>query len=151
MGTCDKCGAEIEDTVRANDIRKITGMTYRKINDWETKGIIPKTRKENERWRRFGFMETMTIAICCELRQKFGIEINQLKAVSKSVLKRPSNNMRLMSFFVTDLKYNYKLFIETVPHIEKGGYVVLYLPPIYKKVSVYFPNHERGSHDCTGH
>ncbi len=34
--------------LKANDIITITGLTYRKLNDWDNKGIIPADRKGKE-------------------------------------------------------------------------------------------------------
>ena len=59
----------------------IPGLTYRKINDWDGKGLISGSRDNTkEGWRRFSFVDTVILQLISGLR-KFGVDVNKIKSI----------------------------------------------------------------------
>jgi DNA-binding transcriptional MerR regulator len=74
--------------LKSNDIKTITGLTYRKLNDWEKKGIIPSDRNVKEGWRYFTPSEAFAIAVCAELRKRMDLSFEKLKWICMRLLAK---------------------------------------------------------------
>lgn len=82
--------------LKANDIITITGLTYRKLNDWDNKGIIPADRKGKEGWRYFTPSEAFAIAICSELRLRMDLSFEKLKWICMRLLAKQAGDSVLI-------------------------------------------------------
>ena len=71
-------GAEAGFT--AKQVQELTGLTARQLNDWDGRGALPHTR-EGAGWRRFGPDQLFILAVCNQLRRKFGVSVERLKYV----------------------------------------------------------------------
>jgi len=107
-----------EKSLRSSDLKENAGMTYRQINDWQEKGLLPDERKSNKKWRKFTPKEFFVILICKEIRDKFGVSLESLNYIRRIMLKEEANHFRyalqMCSFgfavvLITDLKENFIL------------------------------------------
>ena len=63
----------------------IESLTYRKINDWDTKGLISGSRENNQAgWRKFSMRDIIKLNIITDLR-KFGCCIEKIKNILDKV------------------------------------------------------------------
>jgi DNA-binding transcriptional MerR regulator len=76
-----------ERTSRAGDILDVVGMSYRQINDWTQRGVIPDNRDSETGWRRFSAREVFMMKVCKEIRDRFGVPVEKLKYVSDFMLQ----------------------------------------------------------------
>ncbi len=81
-----------QETSRAGDIRELVGMSYRQINDWTQRGVIPDNRDSETGWRRFTAREVFMMKVCKEIRDRFGVPVEKLKFVSDSMLEPGVNH-----------------------------------------------------------
>lgn len=78
---------ETENSLRANDLLKIAGLTYRQLNDWDKRaGILSSDRSSKAGWRRFTGDEALALCICAKLRNQFSIPLDKLHPVLKWLL-----------------------------------------------------------------
>ncbi len=102
----------------AKDVSDLAGLSYRQINDWEEKGILPSARRGEKGWRKFSAGEVFIIAVCARLRKQFGASRDQLKFIRKFMCQPGANHfeaavglmrrLRLAVFLVTDFE---KVFV----------------------------------------
>jgi len=52
----------------AKDLKELADFTYRQLNDWDSKGLLPQNRKDKSNWRRFTPKEVFILMVCSELR-----------------------------------------------------------------------------------
>ncbi|MCU1311413.1 MAG: hypothetical protein JWO20_2538 [Candidatus Angelobacter sp.] len=78
----------------ASDIREITGLTYRQVNDWDSKGALPNEREGEAGWRKFSSRELFVIVVCTEIRRCFGVPIEKLAWLKSFMLKQNANHFQ---------------------------------------------------------
>ncbi len=84
---------ETENSLRANDLLKIAGLTYRQLNDWDERaGILSSDRSSKAGWRRFTGDEALALCICAKLRNQFSIPLEKLHPVLKWLLGKTEDN-----------------------------------------------------------
>lgn len=78
---------EIHDLIRYKKYTvKGTDTSYRVINHWDNKGILPDgIQGDEEKWRKFSFIEIVWLEIVKELRS-FGISLEDIKSIKEQVL-----------------------------------------------------------------
>jgi len=74
-------------TYTAKDVRKVAGLSYRQLNDWEAKGLIPRTRTSQSGWRRFTADQVFVIAILADLRSTLNVSLSKLSRLSRNLLE----------------------------------------------------------------
>ena len=81
------------------DAKKIMeSITYRKINDWDTKNVLSNSRENEEKgWRKFSAIDLVKLQITSDLR-KFGVDIEKIV----SIIDKLSNDKMLVSSFRKD-------------------------------------------------
>lgn len=87
----------------ARDLREITGMSSRQINDWDDRGALPSARVGEAGWRRFTPREVFALAVCMELRQRFGLPVERLKFVLRFMLQDAANHLQAAARLVEQL------------------------------------------------
>jgi hypothetical protein len=66
-------------TFTAGDLKKLIGLTYRQLNDWESRaGILESERLSTERWRKFTTEQVLALATCAALRRQFSLPLEKL-------------------------------------------------------------------------
>ena len=60
----------------ARDLLKLAGLTYRQLNDWESRvGISPSERATSEGWRKFTSEEVLALSVCASLRRELHLTL----------------------------------------------------------------------------
>ena len=71
----------LSNTLTAKETKEISGLSYRQLNDWDTKGILPVQKRESSdtwRWRRFTGAHAIQLSVLAKLR-KTGLPVIDLK------------------------------------------------------------------------
>ncbi len=79
----------------AQDLREfVDDITYKKINDWDSKGLISgKREKAGSGWRKFSFIDLIKFRIISDLRdigldiKSIGLIINKLDSYALTISK----------------------------------------------------------------
>lgn len=79
---------------KASDVKKAADVSYRQLNDWETKGVIPKDKERGEGWRKFTPREVFTVLVCSELRKQFNFSLESLAKIRAFMLKDGANHFQ---------------------------------------------------------
>ncbi len=102
----------------AGDLKATAGMSYRQLNDWETKGAVSADKNRGEGWRKFSARDLFAIMVCSELRNRFGIPIEQIKFVKNFMCQDGVDhcraafklmNLGLSVYLLTDFKATFVL------------------------------------------
>ena len=98
----------------AREAKKLAGMTYRQLNDWDGRGAIPSGRAGGAGWRKFSPRDLFALMVCSEIRTRFGVPVDWLRYVMDCMIANDGRDhfraaidlMRhgLSVFLLTDLK-----------------------------------------------
>lgn len=77
---------------KASDVKKSAGLSYRQINDWDSKGALPNQRQGEAGWRRFTAREVFVMAVCKALRDNFGVPIEKLGFIKSFMLQKDADH-----------------------------------------------------------
>lgn len=87
----------------------VEDITYRKINDWENKGLLVANREKNPvGWRRFSINDVLILFIISDLK-KFGLNYHKIKTIIDKISQdtiKPKNNKNVEEKFLK-LEYNF--------------------------------------------
>lgn len=78
----------------AKDVRSAAFMSYRQLNDWDEKGLLPMSRSAPGKWRRYTYKELFAIAVCAEFRRQFGVPLESLRFLGKTLLRKDADYFR---------------------------------------------------------
>jgi hypothetical protein len=68
-----------QPSLKARDLLKLAGLTYRQLNDWEHRaGVLEAERATSDGWRRFSWEEALALCICADLRRQFAIPLKSV-------------------------------------------------------------------------
>jgi hypothetical protein len=102
-----------EPTLTAAAVRDATGLSYRQLNDWDSKGTLPSQREQGSSWRRFTWREIFILTISKEIRDRFGTPLESLAFVQKCMLQKGANHFQaaveimqrgMVVFLLTDFR-----------------------------------------------
>ncbi len=85
---------ETPPDMRAADVQKAAGLSYRQLNDWDAKGAVPGEREAEGKWRKFTPRAVFTLMVCAALRRQFGAPVEALKFVQSSMMQEKANHLR---------------------------------------------------------
>jgi len=93
---------EIPDNkdLTASDLQKAAGLSYRQLNSWDEKGILPESREEDEAWRKFTPNDAFIVLIFKELRDQFGVPLETLKRFQSDLIKNDINYLEQTVAFI---------------------------------------------------
>jgi len=142
-----------ERVFKASDIKDICGLSYRQLNDWELRGVLPEYFDRGEGWRKYTFYEVFIISVLAELKKQFNTPTKKLIFVKDQLVRKGSGRLNALMFFVilgtsqwllTDFEDNFILQseIEISEMFEQGhfttaehaAYVFLNLTPLIQKM-----------------
>lgn len=113
--------------LRACDLREAAGLTYRQLNNWEAKGVLPSSERTEPGWRKFSYREVFAIMICSDIKQRFGVPLESLRSLQLHLLDPETNFLgnalerifweRVAFYLLTDLKSSFKM----LSIVELGG------------------------------
>lgn len=63
----------------ASDVRKTAGLSYRQINNWNSKGALPGEREGKEGWNKFTARDIFALAVSAEIRRQFLVPLESVK------------------------------------------------------------------------
>ena len=67
-------------------------MTYRQLNDWDSKGALPNQREQSNGWRKFDPRQLFVVLVCSEIRKQFGVPVEKLAWLQKFMLQNDANH-----------------------------------------------------------
>ena len=97
----------------AKDAKKLAGLSYRQLNDWDARGAVPAERDKEGGWRKFTAKQLFALMICNEIRRLYGTPVERLRFVRFFMMQEGADHLaaaiRLMAegfhvFLLTDLK-----------------------------------------------
>ncbi len=143
-----------EQVLRASDIRETVGLSYRQLNDWESKGVLPSKKRSKAGWRKFTPRELFVLMVCKEIRDKFGVPLEKLSFIKSVMLVSDANiaqdavdlmnNFGMTIYLLTDLKETF--IMDTDAEIEdlfrmgmfrgsdEQGYLLIKINPLINKL-----------------
>jgi hypothetical protein len=148
------------EDLRAEHVRSATGLSYRQLNDWDAKGVLPGNRQDKTSWRRFSFKELFALLICSEIRKRFGVPLESLRWVQSFMLQEGPNHyqaaVELIAHYgfsvwlLTDLKGTFvmdsDLELEDMFSLGYfrtgviGGYILLEVNPLVNRILACLKN-----------
>ena len=142
-----------DQTYTAADLKRAAGLSYRQINEWDQKGVLPETRSGDAGWRKFSPRDIFALMVCSEIRRQFGVPVESLKWVRAFMLQEGADHLQaaaeIMSrgmavVLLTDLKQTFvmdsDLEIEDLLHLgyfrHEGpqGYLLIKLNPLVNRL-----------------
>ncbi|GEM_PF-6733638 len=102
----------LSNTLTARETKEICGLTYRQLNDWDVKGILPAQKRESTetwRWRRFTGTNAIQLAIISKLR-KTGLPFVDLKNLYSWLKER---EVSMSDFVKEQMALGHKVFLST--------------------------------------
>lgn len=69
----------------ARDVREVTGLSYRRLNDWEARGALPASPRVDQGWRRFSTDDVFVLQVTAALRDHLGVPVERLKALQDTM------------------------------------------------------------------
>lgn len=78
----------------ANDVKKAAGLSYRQLNNWESKGALPGGRDAEEGWRKFSPRDIFALMVCSELRKHFHVPLEAVGWVQSFMQKEGANHLQ---------------------------------------------------------
>lgn len=161
---------EEDPRLSAGEVQAAAGLTYRQLNDWESRGALPSDPNRARGWRKFSPREVFVLMVCAEIRRRFGTPIERIKFVSDFMLQPGTDHfsaaIRLMDmlgvgvWLMTDFEDTFVMdseleFRDMAAYgffggEDHAGYVVLKLNPLVNRLlaclndPVQLPSHGLG-------
>ena len=142
-----------DPTYTAADLKRAAGLSYRQINEWDQKGVLPETRSDDSAWRKFSIRGIFAVMVCSEIRRQFGVPVESLRWVRSFMLQEGADHLRaaieimcqgMAVVLMTDLRKTFvmdsDLEFEDLLHLGyfryegPQGYVLLKLNPIVNRL-----------------
>jgi hypothetical protein len=99
---------------RPKDVKGATGLSYRQLHHWQTKGAASADREDERGWRNYSLREVFVIMIAQAFRDEFGVPLERLSWMRDFMLQEPANHFKyvyetatkrgMTVFLLTDLK-----------------------------------------------
>lgn len=79
----------------AGDVGRATGLSYRQINDWDSRGLLPPNATQRDSaWRRFTPRDIFVLLVLAELRREFNASSERLKFVRDFMTQDGANHLQ---------------------------------------------------------
>lgn len=147
----------LETPYSAKNVAEVAGLSYRQLNDWENKGVMPSKRGSESGWRKFSPRDVFVIMICSEIHEQFGTPLESLGYIKRMMLQPKANHLfaavemmdyGLTPYLMTNLKDHFmmqssdelgKYICQTfsTDSEETDTYILLGLRPIVKRLLLY--------------
>ncbi len=105
---------EADRPFTAGDVRKAADLSYRQLNEWDGKGVLPDQERRGESWRRYTPRQVFALMVMAEIRKRYGVPVGSLRFVRDVMLDEGADHfmsaVRLIAlldlpvFVMTDLK-----------------------------------------------
>jgi len=77
----------------AKNAKELAGLSYRQLNDWESRGAIPSERDKAGAWRKFTAKEIFALMVCGEIRQRYGIPVEKIRFVREFMMAEKADHL----------------------------------------------------------
>src|SRR5207244_479409 len=98
----------------SGDAKKLAGLSYRQLNDWDSRGAVPGGREGENGWRRFSPRDLFALMVGSEIRSRFGVPVESLRWVMQCMVQNDGRDhfraavelmrLGLAVFLLTDFK-----------------------------------------------
>ncbi len=78
----------------ASDVKKAAGLSYRQLNNWDSKGALPGGREGEEGWRKFSPKDIFALMVCSELRKQFHAPLESVKWIQSFMQKDGADHLK---------------------------------------------------------
>ena len=149
-----------ESFFTACDVYRTTGLSYRQINNWDLKGVLPNSRGTETGWRTFSYREVFAILVCSDLRTRFGVPLESLKTLQMYLMREDIGFLgealerisaeRFALYLVTDLKESFRMISDaelqstSMSGLFRGddpaAFILLKLNPLVNKITRLLDN-----------
>ena len=102
----------------AGDVKHAAGLSYRQLNDWDSKGALPNSREQETGWRKFTISDLFVLMICSEVRKRYGTPLEKLVWLKSFMMQEGVDHfqaaVRMMQhglavFIFTDLEKSFDM------------------------------------------
>src|SRR5688572_30182562 len=102
-----------DPTYTAKDAKDLAGVSYRQLNDWDSRGAVAADRDAEGGWRKFSPKQIFALMVCHEIRRLYGTPLERLAYVKNFMMQEKANHLlaaiELMEvglhvFLLTDLE-----------------------------------------------
>lgn len=70
-----------QKTHNAGIVKYATGLSYRQMNEWDKRGTLPHSREGESGWRKYSFLQIVSLNILSGLHSHFGIPLEKLRCL----------------------------------------------------------------------
>lgn len=155
----------------AKDMKEMAGLTYRQLNDWDSKGLVTRRSGKTATWRRFTQREAFVLMVCSEIRRQFGVPLRCLRFVRSRMFQGTADcfksalqlvkGSRVPVYILTDLREIFAMdsLLELTGTFRcgssrgstSGGYILLEVNPIVDRILSHLGHTTELEEDRTGH
>ncbi len=140
-------------TFTAANVKEVSGLSYRQLNEWDRRGALPDSRDNATSWRKFSPKSLFILLVCAEIRSRFGVPLEQLKWLQEFMTKEEADHfsaaVRLMShglnvLLLTDFKATFQmaadvdigdlLYLGYTRHEKPESFVLLKVNPLVNRI-----------------
>jgi hypothetical protein len=82
-----------EPEYTANDVKKAAGLSYRQLNNWNSKGALPGERQGEEGWHKFTPRDIFALMVCSEIRKQFHVPLESIKWIQSFMQQQEANHL----------------------------------------------------------
>lgn len=153
----------------AGDVKEAAGLSYRQLDDWDSKGAVSSRREGETGWRKFSPREVFALMVCGEIRRRFGVPVESLRWVKDFMLQEGADHFSyavetiakdgLTIWLLTDLKETFimdnDLEFEDMLHYgyfrgdDPSAYIFLKINPLVNRLlTAHKPPIELKVHDA---
>ena len=165
----DRISRPEDQIYKASDVKELCGLTYRQLNDWDTKrSLLPENEDRGEGWRKYTLHEVFIISILAELKRKFFTATKKLLFVKERLSSKGDGHMNAMmvhvtlvgvsQWLITDFEDSLEMVseLEISDKLNQGffhsedqvGFVMLNITPIIQRMASFLTEKETPlSHD----
>lgn len=76
----------------ASDVKKAAGLSYRQLNNWNSKGALPGERVGEEGWHKFSPRDIFALMVCSEIRNQFHVPLESIKWIQSCMKQEGANH-----------------------------------------------------------
>jgi hypothetical protein len=90
----------------AGDVRRVTGLSSRQLNDWDQRGVLPHARTGGAGWRKFSPRQLFALLVAAEVRKQFGVPVERLKWMTDFMMAEGANHLQVATEMIALLGVN---------------------------------------------
>lgn len=87
-------GESNERIFSSHDVEQAARLSLWRQNQWDRRGVLPHDRFGEAGWRRFSLREIFALAVCVELRRRFGVPLERLRWVQDRMLCEGADHLK---------------------------------------------------------